>query len=65
MGKSVRGNVAKGTLPRGRLSAAALGQEYAVKLDRLARKWGCETLGEAAIELLKDAIDEELSKEMG
>lgn len=65
MGRSMRGGVAKGTLPIGRLSVAALGPEYAVKLDRLARKWGCETLGEAGMELLKDAIDEELRKGMG
>lgn len=62
---SRRGENVEGTLPRGRLSIAALGSEYAVKLDRLAQKWGCETLGEAAIELLKDAIDEELRKQMG
>lgn len=49
-----------GTLPRGRLSTAQLGKEYIIKLDKLARKWGCETIGEAALELLKDAIDEEL-----
>lgn len=58
-------NYAAGMLPKGRLSVTALGLEYSVKLDRLARKWGCETLGEAGIELLKDAIDEELRKEMG
>lgn len=58
-------NYATGTLPAGRLSVAALGREYAVKLDRLARKWSCETLSEAAIELLKDAIEEELRKEAG
>jgi len=42
------------------MSTAHLGEEYIIKLDKLARKWGCETLGEAGIELLKDAIDEEL-----
>ena len=55
------GSVA-GTLPRGRLSTARLDKEYIIKLDKLARKWGCETLGEAGIELLKDAIDEELKE---
>ena len=55
------GSVA-GTLPRGRLGTAQLGKEYIIKLDKLARKWGCETLGEAALELLKDAIDEELKE---
>jgi hypothetical protein len=27
-------------------------------LDRLAAKWGCETLSEAALEILKDALAE-------
>lgn len=65
MGRSMRGNASRGTLPSGKISIAALGVEYAVKLDRLARKWGCATLGEAGIELLKDAIDEELRKGVG
>lgn len=65
MRRSMRGNIAEGTMPKGRISMAALGPEYVVKLDRLARKWGCETLSEAGIELLKDAIDEEVRKGMG
>ena len=51
-----------GLLPKGRMSVNALGPEYAIKLDKLARKWGCETLSEAAMEVLKDAIDEELAQ---
>jgi len=51
-----------GLLPKGRMSVNALGPEYAIKLDKLARKWGCETLSEAAMEVLKDAIDEELGQ---
>lgn len=49
-----------GMLPKGSFCLGALGEEYTVKLDRLARRWGCETLGEAALELLKDAVDEEM-----
>ena len=49
-----------GTLPRGKLSVAQLDKNYIIKLDKLARRWKCETLAEAALELLKDAIDEEL-----
>jgi len=51
-----------GLLPKGRISVNALAPEYAIKLDKLARKWGCDTLSEAAIELMKDAIDEELEQ---
>lgn len=51
-----------GTLPRGKLCVGDLEEEYIIKLDRLARRWGCQTLGEAAVELLKDAIDEELKE---
>lgn len=65
MRRSTWGNIAEGAIPRGRLSVADLGPEYVVKLDMLARKWGCETLSEAGIELLKDAIDEEVRKGMG
>lgn len=57
-----RGSVDSGLLPAGRTSMSGLGKEYKIKLDKLARKWGCSTLGEAAHELLKDAIDEELKK---
>lgn len=49
-----------GLLPKGRMSVNALAPEYAIKLDKLARKWGCETLAEAAMEVLRDAIDEEV-----
>ena len=51
-----------GLLPKGRMSVNAIGPEYAIKLDKLARKWGCETLSEAAMEVLKDAVDEELGQ---
>lgn len=51
-----------GVLPRGRLNISALEKEYTIKLDRLARKWGCETLSEAALEILKDGIDEEVER---
>lgn len=32
--------------------------EQLLKLDDLARKWGCGTRGEAAIEILRDALEE-------
>jgi hypothetical protein len=51
-----------GLLPKGRISINDLGTEYAIKLDKLARKWGCETLSEAAMEVLKDAVDDELEQ---
>lgn len=57
-------NSVAGTLPRGILGVGKLGVEYIIKLDRLARMWGCETLSEAALELLKDAIDEELKDDI-
>ena len=59
-----RGPSETGLLPRGRLSLVGLGREYSIKLDRLARVWGCETLAEAAVELLKDSIDEELGDDI-
>jgi len=52
-----------GTLPVGRLGLLNMGDEYCMKLDKLARKWKCETLSEAAIEVLRDAIDKELENE--
>lgn len=32
--------------------------DQAIFLDKLARKWGCETLSEAAEEILRDALEE-------
>lgn len=32
--------------------------EQILKLDDLARKWGCETRGEAALEILRDGLEE-------
>lgn len=51
-----------GLLPKGKVTISGLGMEYAIKLDRLARKWGCETLGEAALELIRDGVDAELER---
>jgi len=45
-----------------RLSVSDLEPEYIAKLDRLALTWRCETLGEAMLELLCDAIDVETMK---
>ena len=37
---------------------ATLTHEELMTLDRLAAKWGCDTLSEAAFEILKDALAE-------
>jgi hypothetical protein len=37
---------------------ATLTHEELMTLDRLAAKWGCDTLSEAALEILKDALAE-------
>jgi len=58
-----RANQKSGMLRRGKTSLGHLGEEYLVKLDKLARLWGCETLSEAAMEILKDGIDDELKKD--
>jgi hypothetical protein len=36
-----------------------LSREQLVALDRLAEKWGCETLTEAAVEIIKDVLEED------
>jgi hypothetical protein len=36
----------------------AFTHEELMTLDRLAAKWGCDTLSEAALEILKDALAE-------
>jgi hypothetical protein len=48
-----------GLLPLGRVNLqASLTIDQLVKLDRLARKWECDNLSEAAIEILRDVIEE-------
>ena len=46
------------TLPLGSVSINRLSADQVVALDRLARKWGCKTLAEAAEEILRDALEE-------
>jgi hypothetical protein len=44
---------------KGRINMGeAFTHEELMTLDRLAAKWGCETLSEAALEILKDALAE-------
>lgn len=50
-----------GLLPLGRISfSTSLSKEQIAALDRLARKWGCATLAEAALEILRDGLEETL-----
>ncbi len=35
-----------------------LSREQLLALDRLAEAWGCETLAEAAVEIIKDALED-------
>jgi hypothetical protein len=55
-------NPAKGTMMRnGKLGIKEhLSQEQKRKLEKMAREWGCETLAEAALEILRDALEEPL-----
>ena len=44
---------------KGRINMGeAFTHEELMTLDRLAAKWGCDTLSEAALEILKDALAE-------
>lgn len=46
-------------LPAGQFGLLTnLEQRQLVVLDNLAIKWGCETLSEAALEILRDALEE-------
>lgn len=48
-----------GLLPLGRTSwEKSMSIEQLAKLDKLARKWECETLSEAAIEIVRDHLEE-------
>ena len=47
-----------GLLPFGQVAIGRLSMDQAIFLDKLARKWGCETLSEAAEEILRDALEE-------
>lgn len=48
------------SLPFGRVAIGRrLSVSQIVKLDKLARKWGCDNLGDAAIEILRDYLDEQ------